>query len=197
MTRSAFLIAAAVFASARPGDAQRILPTVAAAEAEGVGYRRGPTPTTVSWAFRKPFGGTAQRTCVAVRADGSAAGGSLRSGDFIIRSGLLSWVWPHAEGKYKVLWLPLHSPRDGRGALLLRAVRVGHPAYTLRLRLSGAAAAGAPKTELGFPSVISFPKAGQWVVVATAGDDWGCFVFSISAAQFEGLLTGSPFPTPS
>jgi hypothetical protein len=31
----------------------------------------------------------------------------------------------------------------------------------------------------GYPSLVSFPKAGQWLVIATAGDDWGCLVVDV------------------
>ena len=32
------------------------------------------------------------------------------------------------------------------------------------------------------PSTVFFPSAGQWLVVATAKDDWGCFVLDVAEA---------------
>jgi hypothetical protein len=31
-----------------------------------------------------------------------------------------------------------------------------------------------------FPSGITFSKPGEWVVVATSGRNWGCFVFEVA-----------------
>jgi hypothetical protein len=110
-----------------------------------------------------------------------------------MRSGLLSRVWPHANGSYKVLWLPLHDPRERRDALLLRGTRIGHPADSIRIRVPEAAAN--PRAT-GFPSLVSFPKAGQWVVVATAGNDWGCFLVTMSTVEFDGFTIGPSWRTP-
>lgn len=196
MIRLCSLFTTLVFGVAGASVARKIPATVAAAEAEGAKYPRGPMPKTVLWAFDRPFGGTAERRCVAVAPDVSLApGGSLRSGDFIIRSGLLSWVWPHANGEYKVLWLPLHTPRDIRETLLLRATRVGQSADSIRIRIPAAGTPGAPRSASGFPSLVTFPKAGQWVVVATAGNDWGCFLFKISSVWINGSPLDSPWKT--
>ena len=81
MVRLCSLSATLVFGVVGAGAAQNIPATVAAAEAEGAAYQRGPMPGTVSWAFREPFGGTAERKCVAVVPDASTPGASLRSGD--------------------------------------------------------------------------------------------------------------------
>jgi hypothetical protein len=193
MIRLCSLFTTLVFGVAGASVARRIPATIAAAEAEGAKYPRGPTPKTVLWAFDRPFGGTSERKCVTVAPDvSSAPGGSLRSGDFIMRSGLLSSVWPHATGEYKVLWLPLHTPPDIRATLLLRAARVGQPADSIRIELPAAGTPGAPRSVAGFPSLVSFPKAGQWIVIATAGDDWACFLFKISSVW----INGSPLESP-
>ena len=186
MFRLSSLLTTLVFGVAEASVAQNSPATIAAAESEGASYPRAPMPGTVSWAFNKPFGGTSERRCVAVPPDAPTPGGSLRSGDFIIRSGLLSSVWPQANGNYKVLWLPLHTPPDIRATLLLRATRIGQPADSIRTRIPAAGIPGAPSSAAGFPSGVSFPEAGEWVVVATTGSDWGCFLFRISSVSFNG-----------
>ncbi len=146
MFRLSSLLTTLVFGVAEASVAQNSPATIAAAEAEGASYPRAPMPGTVSWAFNKPFGGTAERKCVAVRltcrrrADhcGLATSSSARG---------CSSVWPQANGNYKVLWLPLHTPPDIRATLLLRATRIGQPADSIRTRIP---AAGTPRSaELG------------------------------------------------
>ena len=199
MLRSMFLFPAFLLGSAHTSAAQSIPTTIAAAEAEGAHYPRAATPSTVSWAFRSEFGGTAERRCVEVVPGGQTPGGSLRSGDFILRSGLLWSVQPQAGGKYKVLWLSLHTPAKSGDTLVVRGARIGHPADSIRLELLAAGTPGAPRSSTGFPSEVSFPKAGQWVVVATAASNWGCFLFPIASVQLDGtngFPTGVPHRTP-
>jgi len=90
------------------------------------------------------------------------------------------------NGNYKVFWLPLHTPADIRETLRLRATRIGQPSDSIRIRVPAAGTPGAPRSAAGFPSGVTFPEAGQWVVVATAGSDWGCFLFNISSVWFNG-----------
>ena len=143
MFRLSSLLTTLVFGVAEASVAQNSPATIAAAEADGASYPRAPMPGTVSWAFNKPFGGTAERKCVAV-------------------------------------------PPDIRATLLLRATRIGQPAESIRTRIPAAGLPGAPSSAAGFPSGVSFPEAGEWVVVATTGSDWGCFLFRISSVSFNG-----------
>jgi len=198
MLSSRILVAVLVFVDATASGAQNILATVAAAEAEGARFQRSPTPagSKLSWAFREPFGGTAERKCVEVVPNYAAPGRSLRSGDFIMRSGFFSRVWPHTGRQYKVLWLPLHAPYEGGEPMLLRAARIGHPADSSRGRYHAATARGRVLSESGFPSVVSFPTAGQWLIVATAAHNWGCFVLRVSSVELDGLSLGPAWRAP-
>jgi hypothetical protein len=63
----------------------------------------------------------------------------------------------------------------------IRAARIGNPADSVRFRIEGLAYSPGPFGRLyGYPSSVSFPSAGQWVIVATAGNDWGCFVLDVA-----------------
>jgi hypothetical protein len=35
-------------------------------------------------------------------------------------------------------------------------------------------------TEVGYPSDFHFRSAGKWLMVATSGSDWGCFLLTIA-----------------
>jgi hypothetical protein len=138
-------------------------------------------PTAVSFAFGRTFGGTTERKCVAPpSSDDSIPGGSLRSGDVIIRGRFAGFWGLRANRDSKILWLPLHNPGEYRDTLLIRAVRIGHAADSLRQSVPDWAWSG-PKTNSGFPSLVRFPAAGTWLVVATAGGDWGCFLLPVAA----------------
>ena len=92
--------------------------------------------------------------------------------------------WGLKAGRaHKILWLPLHNPYEFRDTLLIRAVRVDSPADSFRLSVPHWAYPGrAHMQESGFPSEVRFPTAGNWIVIATAGSDWGCFVLPVAPA---------------
>lgn len=174
MVNKSLSIAALLLIGARIMAAQSIPTTVAAAEAEGAAFPHGTTPDTVSSAFSTPVGGTTERRCVSA-ADYRAPGG-LRSGEFIIRGGL----GMQANRGDKILWLPWHNPFEFRDTLVVRAVRLESPSDTVRITRSGSAwQMGHPRTESGFPSTVTLPAAGTWLLIATAGKDWGCFELTV------------------
>jgi hypothetical protein len=169
----------AMMAIATPVGAQAIPTTLLAAEREGAAFPRRPAPANPAMFFSRAFGGTAERKCVT--ATPPVVGGSLRSGEFIIRTSLLfSPGAPRPPLGYKILWVPEHNPFELRDTLLIRAARLASPNDSLRQQVvDWAYQPGAPKTASGFPSVVNFPLGGQWLVVATAGPDWGCFVLGV------------------
>lgn len=168
--------------------AQNIPATVREAEAQGADFAHDALQVAQQPYFSNfPFGGTAERRCVvaaAYVAYTSAPNGSLRSGDFIVRGGFLdaSWGGFRAAKEYKVIWLPLHGSSLQKPPLVVRAARIGNGADSVRLRIEGLTHGSGPSGPLyGYPSTVSFPNAGQWVIVATAGNDWGCFVLDVAA----------------
>lgn len=166
---------------------QNIPVTIREAEAQGADFAHdAPQVVQQSYFTDSRFGGTAERRCVVAAsytAYTSAPNGSLRSGDFIVRGGFLdaSWGGFHAVKGYKVLWLPLHGSSSQKPPLVVRAARIGSPADSVRFHIDGLAKGTGPSVPLyGYPSEVSFPSAGQWVIVATAGNDWGCFVLDVA-----------------
>jgi hypothetical protein len=166
-------------AAAHVSAPQQIAATIDAAEAEGATFATRGLPATVSRAFARPFGGTAERKCVSLVPEPS--GGSLRSGDFIIRTDFFREGQLRANRGHKVLWLPLHNPAEYTNTLRIRASVVGSVADSLRFSVADwAFTAGGPKSDSGFPSAVRFPLAGQWLVVATTREDWGCFLLRVA-----------------
>ncbi|MDB4874270.1 MAG: hypothetical protein JWM41_716 [Gemmatimonadetes bacterium] len=161
--------------------AQTIPVTVAQAESEAIGFphAKAQDPSQPLFAASQ-FAGISDRRCLASTTVDRRATGSLRSGDIIVRGGLINTHEMKAGEKDKLLWIPLHAPSSGRLPLVLRAARIDHPADSLRLTVAGLAHGPGPSGRMyGYPSLVSFPKSGQWLVVATAGDDWGCFVVDV------------------
>lgn len=153
-------------------NAQNIPATIPQAEAEGAGFLHNDSLSARQPYFAEsPFGGTSERRCVS----DSLPDLSLRSGDFIVRGRVfLPGV------KHKVLWIPLHGSPLSKPPLVIRAARMESPADSVRLRVEGVARGVFRDGPLyGYPSEVLFPIAGRWLVVATAGGDWGCFVLDV------------------
>lgn len=162
--------------------AQKGIPSsTAAAEVEGAAFPKHAAPPSVAPDFARPFTGTAERKCVTPSAEGNDAGGQLRSGEFIVRGRFAGRFGPRAQTGSKIFWLPLHDPLDYPNALLIRAGRIGHPEDGFRQAIADWGYPGrGHEHEGGFPSVVTFPSAGTWVVIATSGNDWGCFIMTVA-----------------
>lgn len=182
MLRTSCIAAVLCLTTAHVSAAQRIPTTIDAAEAEGAAVPRV-SPASTPRAFTAPFGGTADRKCVTSPVDSEPTGGSLRSGDFIIR-GHLERVGAssglQAKRDIKILWMPIHNPFSYPSTLIIRGARMGDEADTLRTYVADYVYPPRAKTEASFASLVRFPAAGTWVVVATAGDDWGCFLLPVA-----------------
>jgi hypothetical protein len=172
--------------------AQDIPRTVVAALAEGAAFPHATRPTVVQPMFAGPFEGTSERMCTSLLPNDSMPSGSLRSGEIIVRGRLLGPWGLRAGRAHKILWMPLHGPADTsttmsfaewrktaikHAPLLIRARRLRYPADSLRQTVTGLT--GGPR-QFGFPSEVKFPTSGPWLVVATTGDDWGCFLLTVA-----------------
>jgi hypothetical protein len=156
--------------------AQTILRTVTAAEAEGAVSRHGVATAVQPTVAAAAFSGTSARRCVSPPSEDSLVAGSLRSGDLIARA-RFTGRWGIRSGKgLKVLWLPLHAVTDAEQPLLIRAARVGSPSDSVRETIARAVHSHGAD---GYPSILTFPHSGEWLVVATTGPDWGCFLVTV------------------
>jgi hypothetical protein len=185
MLRMTCLAATVLICIATSSAAQDIPTTIAAAESEGARHLRGETPSVVAPIFAHPFAGTEKRKCVAPPADIDVSSGSLRSGDFIVRGYFSGEGGPRAKHDRKFLWTPLHNPYvyEQSTGLLIRGARIGHAADTLRKSIAHAAYPSLKlrRSDAAFPSLLRFPVAGEWLVVASTESDWGCFLLTVVA----------------
>jgi hypothetical protein len=155
-------------------NAQGIPRSVAAAEADGAAFGHARTALQSSVAA-PPFSGTRERRCVAPPADDSLRVSSLRSGEIVARA-QWSGRWGPRKGKgQKILWLPLHTAAGIEQPFVIRASRIGG-ADLLRQKIPRAVHSHGAD---GYPSNITFSSTGEWLVVATTGGDWGCFLVPV------------------
>lgn len=182
MRRISVAAAVMLVIAVHPALAQKGIPSsIAAAEAEGAAFPQHAAPPNVAPDFARTFAGTAARKCVAPSATGDDTGGQVRSGEFIVRGRFAGRFGPRAQTGSKIYWIPMHNPLDYPNALLIRGNRIGHPDDAFRLAVADWAYPGRGyEHEGGFPSVVTFSAPGTWVVVATAGNDWGCFVMTVA-----------------
>jgi hypothetical protein len=163
---------------ARLSPAQGDSITVAQAEAQGAVFPQAPPPATPQPPFAdRPFTGSTKRRCVAALHDDPLR--SFRSGEFVVRTIFTGPYGLRAGKGSKVLWMPVHDPGPQRVSLRIRAVRLGNRPDSLELTLPRVARS-VRGSEFGYPSTVRFPTAGQWLVVATTGDDWGCFLLDVA-----------------
>lgn len=154
----------------------QILRTIQDAEAEGVVYPQGPLTGGVN-DFRDVTG-TSDRRCVE-----TANNHDVRSGEFVAGPfDLYPKIWH--EGHAKLYWMPLYVPAkwpttSDAFQLRVRASPIGPNSAPQTYRLVNWARTVGPDPALFFPSRTRLPSVGRWLLVATAGPNWGCFVFDL------------------
>ena len=191
--RKVVLVVAAIAAAVMPFAAQTpaqkrgvavdslpIPATIQQAEHEGAIFPRGDTQTPPPPGFdTEKTIGTADRRCVEITERVSTVRG--RSGEFVV-SGEIGALMVAQEGK--VYWTPFHDPASANATLLVRGARLDHPGITSRFVSTNyafpATAKGSVIRDHAFyPSSFSLPSPGRWLLVATSGDDWGCFIVNV------------------
>jgi hypothetical protein len=189
------LVAAVAPAHSQDPTRAPIARTIAAAEAEGATFPRGPAPDSSRVAALGLAGGDGRRTCL--RMPFGTSDTTVRAGDFrvphdfrAIKPGVLS----------RTYWRPLHEPVSTT-PLVVRAAYLSATASTrtmydtLRViepntvyggrQPTPAEIAEDPNKRRWSPygtylmSMI-FPRSGAWLVVMTSGPDWGCVIVDMS-----------------
>ena len=144
---------------------------VAAAEAEGATY-----PHAQQVAVPE-----AARVCVVGSESGPAT-----SGEFTIGGNLAGSASLRAGRAGKIWWAPRHHAAD-MPPLLVRGRNLTTPTDSVRFTTANIAwpvvpgAAPVPPGERKhfFPSGPTLPSAGRWLVIATSGSNWGCFILTV------------------
>jgi hypothetical protein len=124
--------------------------------------------------------GTAERKCVEFSPNVDSKWAfhhpvSRRSGEFETGA-LISALKAGQPGK--VWWNPLHNPQPAKAALIVRGTRLDQPEITSRFVSSGYGFRGHAESAF-YPSRFSLPSPGRWLLLATAGNDWGCFIVTV------------------
>lgn len=153
---------------------------VALVEAEGRSY-----PSRKAEAASDPFAafewvGSSDRECVEV-----TSLQPTRSGEFVIGGQIAEGQLVH-ERENKIWWAPLNNALD-MPPLLVRGVRLDPRGDRIGWESSRiawpparrAGSSGDPTRNFFFPSWFTPPSAGRWLVVATSGDNWGCFILNV------------------
>lgn len=150
----------------------RIATTVAIAEAEGNKWPTVSVPSTQPENSQaRLLLGAAPRTCV-----GAVSIGPLRSGELLVGGEIGGAVAVKGSARpAKVWWMPKYPVRND--SLVVRAALLGSPADTMRIVMTTWSSSGPNTGPWAYPSATRLPKSGRWLVVATSGPNWGCFVF--------------------
>jgi hypothetical protein len=152
---------------------------VAAAQLEATTFPRLEVTRTPSRSFLTVQTGTSDRRCI----EGNEIG-PVRSGEFVI-GGQLSGSRAMEPGRPgKIWWAPLNHSID-MGPLLVRGRNINSPLDTVRYTTKTVAWPVTSDTpvpeadrEYFYPSGITIPKSGRWLLVASSGGNWGCFIIT-------------------
>jgi hypothetical protein len=108
--------------------------------------------------------------------------GPAESGDFTIGGTLGGSRALRAGHTGKIWWRPAHASAK-MPPLEVRGRNLSTLRDTMHFTTATVAWPGGPnqvalkeRREYFFPSGFSVPTAGRWLVVATSGDNWGCFI---------------------
>ncbi|MES2179887.1 MAG: hypothetical protein V4550_18645 [Gemmatimonadota bacterium] len=150
--------------------------SVAEAELEGARY-----PRAAELNPRRPWDanaqGTSERKCLEADKLRAARSGDFYVGDFAGRTGWPSYSEMWRTGYGKLIWQPVHLPSPG---VVVRATRLDVGAES---RVYGPFPISHPGESMSttfHPSGVHVPTTGRWMLVATSGSNWGCFVITVT-----------------
>ncbi|HUE90345.1 MAG TPA: hypothetical protein VMO26_30035 [Vicinamibacterales bacterium] len=153
---------------------------IAAAERQGQAFSRYETPQEPTPVLATHRRGSAERRCV----EGFEFG-PVRSGEFVIGGQLAGSRMMTAGRRGKVWWAPLNHSLD-MPPLVVRGRNLSSRTDTVHYSTPDVAWPVTPgalpipeaRREYFFPSGISLPTRGRWLLIATSGSNWGCFIIS-------------------
>lgn len=143
--------------------------TIEAAEAEGAAH---PARSGIEQSMYADAFGPSDRKCVAAEGHVTA-----RSGDFV--AGPFEAYIVMGRGRLRKVWW---APRQGTvmPPLLLRGTKLDGPNVTVAWSFPSVAVS----TDGAFyNTTFELPQPGKWLVVVTAGSNWGCFVLQQPSDQ--------------
>lgn len=161
--------------AAQPKDS--VPSSIAAAEAEGARWPRAVANNDTSAAAGAV--GSSERRCADVDHINIARSGDFVAGPFE----LYNSTWSGGYGK--LWWRPAWVSRTDTVPLIVRVARLDAHADAV-IFTQPALAHGidprAPRTRTSpdfYPSGIHVPAVGHWLLVATAGPNWGCYILTV------------------
>lgn len=98
--------------------------------------------------------------------------GGMLGGSKALRAGYVGKIWwrpAHANAKMPPLEVRGHNLSTLRDTVFFATATVAWPGRPGQV-------VPAERREYFFPSGFSVPTAGRWLVIATSGDNWGCFI---------------------
>ena len=140
------------------------------------------------------YAGVADRVCVEVQ-PGVSGNGAWRSGDFVTGSWDVYLKERPADQRYsKIWWSPVYNRPDLLAGVTVRAVRLDVSRADSLMEVfyfdqvawpSPPDQTPTPLPEGGhpdyfYPSGLELPTGGRWMLVATMGPNWGCFVIHLA-----------------
>jgi hypothetical protein len=146
------------------------------AEDEGARYLDGPIPATIPQQVAGFAAGTDERRCV--RATNF---GPVRSGQFLIGGQLADTAAAPAGTDRKVWWMPVTNQRN-MPPLIVRGRNIDHLADTVYFSTERIA----ESEGFFWPTGINLPTGGRWLLIATSGTNWGCFILTTKPATESG-----------
>ena len=167
----------------RPSVAADSMPrTTREAEAQGARHPRTAPNNPFPAASPDATTGSPERTCVSVSGFNSA-----RSGDFLASGfGEYDQVWRAGLGT--ISWQPTNVTNAKEPPLVVRATRLDFGIATRVFEFSAISRSAGGNT-LVYPTGAHLPTSGTWMLVATAGPNWGCFLLAVAMAN-------APLPPP-
>jgi hypothetical protein len=147
------------------------------AEAQGAAHPRAAANNSAAFS---PVAGTAERKCVDAEGLTFVRSGDFVAGSFTIPARDEGWT---THRSHKLPWEP--SQVTSGVPLVVRAARVDEPGDTrvfgpFSLVRGVDPATGVQSAGQGYASAIRLPSAGRWLLIATAGPNWGCYLVTVS-----------------